>query len=99
MIPANHNIDDPDRPIRTQGLSCRGIVIEDDVWIGARVVVLDGVTIRRGAVIGAGAVVTQDVPAGAISMGVPAKVKRYRDVDRFPREDRRHTPVSNGVTF
>jgi acetyltransferase-like isoleucine patch superfamily enzyme len=78
MIPANHNIDDLDRPIRSQGLTCRGIVVEDDVWIAARAVILDGVTIHRGAVIGAGAVVTRDVPAGAIAVGVPAKVKGYR---------------------
>jgi acetyltransferase-like isoleucine patch superfamily enzyme len=78
MIPANHNIEDPAAPIRAQGLTCRGIRIEEDVWIGARVVILDGVTIGRGAVIGAGAVVTKDIPAGAIAAGVPAVVKRFR---------------------
>jgi acetyltransferase-like isoleucine patch superfamily enzyme len=81
MIPANHDIDDPGRSIRSQGLSCQGITIEDDVWIGARAVILDGVTIHRGAVIGAGAVVANDVPPGAIAVGVPAKVKRYRGDD------------------
>lgn len=52
------------------------IVIEDDVWLGTRVTVLRGVTIGRGSVIAAGAVVTKDVPPGVIAGGVPAKVLR-----------------------
>jgi virginiamycin A acetyltransferase len=55
-----------------------GIVIGNDVWIGARAIILAGVQIGDGAVIGAGAVVTQDVPAYAISGGVPAKIIRKR---------------------
>ncbi|MDA9347790.1 hypothetical protein N9Q87_00710 [Porticoccaceae bacterium] len=54
------------------------VVIGSDVWIGVNVIVLDGVNIGHGAVIGAGAVVTKDVPNYAISVGVPAKVKDYR---------------------
>lgn len=53
-------------------------VIEDDVWIGSNAVVLQGVTVHRGAVIGAGAIVTQDVPPYAIVVGVPARVIRFR---------------------
>lgn len=52
------------------------IVIEDDVWLGARVIVLKGVTIGRGAVIGAGSVVTRDVPPRALAVGAPARVVR-----------------------
>lgn len=52
--------------------------IKNDVWIGDEVVVLTGVTIGNGAIIGAGAVVTKDVPDYAIVVGVPAKVLRYR---------------------
>jgi acetyltransferase-like isoleucine patch superfamily enzyme len=52
--------------------------IGNDVWIGARAIVLDGVTIGNGAIIGAGAVVTKDVPPYAIVGGVPAKILRYR---------------------
>lgn len=54
------------------------IIIGDDVWIGARAIVLSGVTIGQGAVIGAGAVVSKDVPPYAIVGGVPAKVIKYR---------------------
>ncbi len=55
------------------------IVIEDDAWIGAHVTVLPGVRIGRGAIIGAGAVVTQDVPPNSIAAGVPARVIRTLD--------------------
>lgn len=58
------------QPLRTKG----GIVIEDDVWLGIGVTVLDGVRIGHGAVVAAGAVVTRDVPPGAIVGGVPARV-------------------------
>jgi acetyltransferase-like isoleucine patch superfamily enzyme len=57
------------------------VVIEDHVWIGIRVTVLPGVTIGRGAIIAAGAVVVKDVPAGAIVGGNPAKVIGSRDLD------------------
>ena len=53
-------------------------VIENDVWIGANAVVLQGVTIGTGAVIGANSVVTKDIPAYAIAVGSPAKVIKYR---------------------
>jgi acetyltransferase-like isoleucine patch superfamily enzyme len=64
------------QPLTTKG----GIVIEDDVWLGFGVIVLDGVRIGSGAVIGAGAVVTHDVPTNAIAAGVPARVLGSRDV-------------------
>lgn len=77
--PYEHQFEDTERPIREQGIRSRGdIVIEDDVWLGLGVYVLDGVRIGRGAVIGAGSVVTRDIPAYAIAAGVPAKVIRYR---------------------
>ena len=52
--------------------------IGNDVWIGARAIVLDGISIGDGAIVGAGAVVTKDVPAYAIVGGIPAKILRYR---------------------
>ncbi len=50
------------------------IIIEDDVWLGARVIVLKGVTIGQGAAIGAGSVVTRDIPPRSVAVGVPARV-------------------------
>ena len=77
--PYEHRLDDTSRPIREQGIITKGdIVIEDDVWLGLNVSVLDGVRIGRGAVIGAGSVVTKDIPAYAIAAGAPAAVLRYR---------------------
>jgi len=64
-----------------QGIRGHGVRIEDDVWIGAGVVILDKVTIHKGAIIGAGAVVTRDVPAGAIVGGVPARLIKQRTAD------------------
>jgi len=55
-------------------VSEKPVVIEDDVWIGCRSIILKGVRIGRGAVIAAGSVVTKDIPAGAIAGGVPARV-------------------------
>lgn len=78
FIPENHRFDRTDLPMREQGGSRRGIRIGDDVWLATQVVVLDGVTIGKGAVIGAGAVVTHDIPPYAIAYGVPAKVVGYR---------------------
>lgn len=56
-----------------------GIVIEDDVWIGANCVILPGVHIGYGAVVAAGSVVTRNVPSYALVAGVPAKVIKYRE--------------------
>ena len=74
MIAGNHVFADPDRPIHEQGLEAKPIVIEDDCWIAGRVNIMAGVTIGKGSVIGAGAVVTKDVPPYSIAVGVPAKV-------------------------
>ena len=54
------------------------IIIEDDVWVGARAIILKGVTIGRGAIVAAGSVVTKNVPPYSIVAGVPAKVARWR---------------------
>ena len=74
LIAADHVFQDATRMIHQQGLRPRPIVIEDDVWLAGRVVVTAGVTIGRGSVIGAGAVVTRDVPAYSVAVGVPARV-------------------------
>lgn len=74
IIAVNHVFDDPNRPFVEQGITAEGIVIEDDVWLGAGAIVTDGVRIGRGAVIAAGAVVTQDVPPHTVVGGVPARI-------------------------
>jgi len=74
----DHRFDDFDAPIRVQGASCAPVVIGNNVWLAARVVVIKGVSIGDGAIVGAGAVVTKDIPAGAIAVGVPARVIKMR---------------------
>ena len=61
-----------------QAESRLGIVIEDDVWVGAGVRVMDGVRIGRGSVIGAGAVVTKSIPPNSVAVGMPARVVGQR---------------------
>jgi acetyltransferase-like isoleucine patch superfamily enzyme len=78
IVPSMHRFDRRDLPICEQGSSADGIVIEDDVWIGAGVTILDGVRIGTGAVVAAGAVVTKDVAPFAIAGGVPARTIRQR---------------------
>lgn len=67
-----------DALIDAQGCAETPISIEDDVWLGARCVILPGVRVGRGAVVGAGAVVTRDVTAFSVVSGVPARVMRRR---------------------
>ena len=70
----NHNFDDATKRIDEQGVSTKPVVIGNDVWIGANVVVLPGVTIGSHCVVAASAVVTKDVPDHTLVAGVPAKV-------------------------
>lgn len=70
----------PGQLIRDQPLQSKGpIIIEDDAWLGFGVIVLSGVRIGKHAVIGAGSVVTRDVPDGAVAAGAPARVVKMRD--------------------
>jgi acetyltransferase-like isoleucine patch superfamily enzyme len=66
------------RSVRSQPMHSAAVVLEDEVWLGAHSVVLRGVRIGKGAVIGAGSVVTSDIPANAIAAGAPARVVRMR---------------------
>ena len=79
LASGNHGIENNDIPMIFQKCTTKGnIIIEDDVWIGANSVILDGIIIRSGAVIGGGSVVTKDIPSNAIVVGNPAKIIRYR---------------------
>lgn len=65
-------------PMKEQPILHKSIIIKDDVWIGAHSIIMPGITIEKGAIIGAGAVVTKNVQQFAIVGGVPAKLIRYR---------------------
>jgi serine acetyltransferase len=78
ILAFNHTMTDPDVEVFRQPISTRGVTIGNDVWIGSHVVVLDGVTVGDKAVLAAGAVVTKDVPAGAVVGGNPARLLRWR---------------------
>jgi len=78
LVSGSHRYDLLDRPIRKQGGIYKPIIIEDDVWIGAHAVIMLGVTVGKGSVIGAGAVVTNDIPAYSVAVGVPARVIKSR---------------------
>ncbi|RMF59384.1 MAG: hypothetical protein D6743_16430 [Calditrichaeota bacterium] len=74
LVGGTHNSDRTDLPVLLQGRSSKGITIEENVWLGAGVTVLDGVRIGRDSILGAGAVVNKDVPEFAVAAGLPAKV-------------------------
>lgn len=75
----NHAFDRVDIPMQQQGFSeVKPVIIDDDVWIGGRVTILPGVHIGKGAIIGAAAVVTKNVPEYAVVAGNPAKVLKFR---------------------
>lgn len=78
VITSSHNFDRTDIPMRLQGSTSKPVLIGDDVWIGQRVMIMPGVNIGNGAIIGAGAVVTKDVPPYTIVGGAPAKVIKSR---------------------
>ena len=96
--------DDPKLPVYFSGYHPGPVVIEDDVWVGVNAVIMPGVTIGRGAIVGANAVVTKSVEPYAIVGGVPAKRIRYRfgpeerkqamqlDLKSFKRKDHPHHP-------
>lgn len=74
----NHNYDDISIPIRLQGESRKGVIIEDDCWVGAGVTILDGVTVGTGSLIAAGSVVTKSIPSFSVVCGVPARIIKNR---------------------
>ena len=81
IISFDHNYSDSSRTIKSQGKSTGKVVLEDDVWIGAGAIITKGVNVGEGAVIGAGSVVTEDVPEYAVVVGSPAQVIKYRGQD------------------
>lgn len=82
ILTSTHDSERVDIPIRSQGMFQRKVIIGNDVWTGCRVVILPGVSIGSHVIIGAGSVVTQDVPDYSVCGGVPARVIRDRRDDR-----------------
>jgi maltose O-acetyltransferase len=78
IITTQHIIDDPEIPIVDQGEEASTVIIEDNAYIGYRVIIMPGVTIGKGAIVGAGAVVTHDIPSYSIAGGVPARIIKMR---------------------
>lgn len=79
ILTNSHKFDRVDITMNKQGSYVDPVVIGNDVWIGTRSIILPGVKIGNGVIIGAGAVVTKDVPDYAVVGGVPAKIIRYRN--------------------
>lgn len=73
IFAGNHVYEDSSKMIHNQGMSSKGIIIEDDVWIGTQAIICDGVVIAKGCVIGANAVVTKSTKPYEIYVGAPAK--------------------------
>jgi len=73
-----HTYSDRDVPIRLQPLRFGPVVVEQDVWVGANATILPGTRIGQGSIVGAGAVVTRDVPPGKLVIGIPARVVHER---------------------
>jgi acetyltransferase-like isoleucine patch superfamily enzyme len=88
LVGGDHLYDRVDIPVLQQGRTASGIDVGDGVWLGAHVVVTDGSTIGRDAIVGAGAVVVGEIPEFAIATGIPARVTRDR---RGPAVDRART--------
>lgn len=79
LIGGDHDFSDPAQPVIAQGRKSAGVSVGSGAWLGAGAKILDGVTIGDRAIIGAGAVVRDSVPAGAIAVGMPAKVIGVRE--------------------
>ncbi len=78
FYPYNHGLT-PNKPIKGQPLKSKGdIIVDDDAWLGVGVIVMDNVRIGKGTVVGAGSVVTQDIPDEAIAAGTPERILRKR---------------------
>lgn len=79
LITNSHSYDDIELPIFQQPFVHKSIKIEDDVWIGRNVIILPGITIGKGSIVAAGAVVTKNIPSYSIFGGLPAKLIRKRN--------------------
>jgi acetyltransferase-like isoleucine patch superfamily enzyme len=79
LVGGGHAFDATGVPVVEQDRPSKGIVLDENVWLGTGAKVLDGVRIGRDVVVGANAVVTDDLPDGVVAVGIPARVVRRRD--------------------
>jgi len=84
LVGGDHLYDRVDIPVLHQGRTARGIEVDDNVWLGAHVVVADGASVGRDAIVGAGAVVMGEIPPYHIAAGVPARIVRDRRASLEP---------------
>lgn len=85
IISSYHNYDHGTRIPYDETTIDKDVQINDNVWLGHRVIVLGGVVIGEGAIIQAGSVVVNDIPRCAIAGGSPAKVFKYRDIEHYEK--------------
>ena len=78
IMSETHNTDDKETPFKCQGMTYKPVKIGNDVWVGAKVTIMAGVTIGNKAIIGANSVVTKDIPDYAVAVGAPARIIKYR---------------------
>jgi acetyltransferase-like isoleucine patch superfamily enzyme len=79
IVGFNHGFDRIDIPIHKQPHTCKGIVLGDDIWVGAHVTIVDGTRIGSHSILAGGAVVTRDVPDYAVVGGNPSRIIRMRN--------------------
>jgi acetyltransferase-like isoleucine patch superfamily enzyme len=96
FITASNHQTEPGTPVMDQPKVERDVVIGDDVWLGARVMVVAGVEIGDGCIIGASSVVTGAIPAGSIAVGNPARVVGHRGDQKANAEIRRADALLGG---
>jgi len=78
----NHNFQDVNKTITSQGVSTSQVIIEDDVWVGANSVILSGVQIGKHSIVAAGSIVTRSIPTLCVVAGNPAKIIKQYDFDK-----------------
>jgi serine acetyltransferase len=94
----DHAFGDPALPVAQQGYTVAPTRIGDGCWIGAKVSILKGVHIGAGCIVGAGSVVTHDLPAGCVAAGAPATFRRWRSDGLHPRNGSEQKPVDMDAT-
>ena len=75
-------------PYYRPALTCKPVIIKEGAWIGAGAAIMKGVTVGKYAIIGSNSVVTKDIPDYAVAVGVPAKVIKYLDPNKFSNKEK-----------